>query len=138
VTGGLLTDAEVAQALSARPGWRRAGGALVRRLQMKDFEEALAFVERVGAAAVDYGRRPDMCISEQNHVRLEIANLNHAGFSLAELRLARMVDGILDAHHPRAARRAASRRQTPSPPTAPGAVRDRPWRGAAPGLPDGP
>jgi 4a-hydroxytetrahydrobiopterin dehydratase len=105
MTGGLLTEAEVTQALSDHPGWRRADGALMRTLHMKDFEEALAFVERVGTAAVDYGRRPDMCISEQNHVRLEIANLNHAGFTLAELRLARMVDGILDAHHPGAASR---------------------------------
>jgi 4a-hydroxytetrahydrobiopterin dehydratase len=105
VTGGLLTDAEVAQALSEHPGWRRADGALVRTLQMKDFPEALAFVERVGTAAVDYGRRPDMCISEQNHVRLEIANLNHAGFTLAELRLARRVDEILGEHHPGATSR---------------------------------
>jgi 4a-hydroxytetrahydrobiopterin dehydratase len=105
MTGGLLTEAEVAQALSDHPGWRRDDGALVRTVQMKDFEEALAFVERVGTAAVDYGRRPDLCISEQNHVRLQIANLNHAGFTVAELRLARMVDDILDAHHPGAASR---------------------------------
>jgi 4a-hydroxytetrahydrobiopterin dehydratase len=100
MTGGLLTEAEVAQALAEHPAWRRADGALVRTLQMRDFEEALAFVGRVGTAAVDYGRRPDMCISEQNHVRLEIANLNHAGFTLAELRLARKVDDILGRHHP--------------------------------------
>ena len=58
-------------------------------MRMKDFEDALAFVERVGATAVDYRRRPDMCISENNRVRLTIANLHHAGFTLAEIRLAR-------------------------------------------------
>jgi hypothetical protein len=33
-------------------------------------------------------------------VQLTIANLHHAGFTLAELRLARKVDAILDEHHP--------------------------------------
>jgi pterin-4a-carbinolamine dehydratase len=69
-------------------------------MRMKDFDDALALVERVAKAAVDYGRRPDMCISENNHVRLSIANLNHAGFTIAEIRLARKVDAILDEHHP--------------------------------------
>jgi pterin-4a-carbinolamine dehydratase len=105
MTSGLLSDVEVAEALADHPGWRRKGGTLVRELKMKDFEDALRFVERVGAAAVDYERRPDMCISENNHVRLTISNLHHAGFTVAELRLARKVDAILDAHHPEATSR---------------------------------
>ena len=66
MSGGLVTDEEVARALSERPGWRRDGGALVRTIRMKDFEDALAFVERVAGAAVDYHRRPDMCIFANN------------------------------------------------------------------------
>jgi 4a-hydroxytetrahydrobiopterin dehydratase len=102
-TGGLLTDAELARALEERPGWRRDGDAIVRELQMRDFEDALSFVQRVADAAVDYQRRPDMCISAFNRVRLAIRNLHHAGFTLAELRLARKVDAVLDAHHPHVA-----------------------------------
>jgi 4a-hydroxytetrahydrobiopterin dehydratase len=100
MTGGLITDEEVARALAEHPGWRRDGGTLVRTMRMKDFEDALAFVERVAGAAVDYHRRPDMCISENNHVRLSIANLHHAGFTIAEIRLARKVDAIIGEHHP--------------------------------------
>ncbi len=100
MSGGLVTDEEVARALSERPGWRRDGGALVCTIRMKDFEDALAFVERVAGAAVDYHRRPDMCIFGNNRVRLSIANLHHAGFTIAEIRLARKVDTILEEHHP--------------------------------------
>jgi 4a-hydroxytetrahydrobiopterin dehydratase len=99
VSGGLITREELARALADHPGWRRADGALVRTMRMKDFADALALVERVAAAAVDYDRRPDMCISENNHVRLSIANLNHAGFTIAEVRLARKVDAVLEEHH---------------------------------------
>ena len=100
MTGGLLSDVEVAQALGHHPAWRRQGTTLVRELQMRDFDDAIAFIERVAGAAVDYRRRPDMCISENNRVRLVIWNLNHAGFTLAEVRLARKVDAILGADHP--------------------------------------
>jgi 4a-hydroxytetrahydrobiopterin dehydratase len=83
-------------------GWRRPGHVLVRELRFRDFDEALGFVERVAHAAVDYGRRPDMCISEFNHVRLTIANPHHAGLTEQERRLADKVQAILDEHHPEA------------------------------------
>jgi 4a-hydroxytetrahydrobiopterin dehydratase len=96
----VMSTAEVDEALSRRRGWKRIGDALVRELRFRDFEDALRFVERVAQAAVDYRRRPDMCISEYNHVRLSVSNLHHAGFTLAEMRLAEKVNAILDQHHP--------------------------------------
>ena len=93
----LATDHEVEEALAALPGWRREGDALVRELDFRDFDAALRFAERVAACAVDYGRRPDMCISEFNRVRLSVANLHHAGFTRAELRLLAKVSAIVDA-----------------------------------------
>jgi pterin-4a-carbinolamine dehydratase len=96
----VLTPAEVERELATHTGWRRRGDALEREMLFRDFEEALRFVERVGQAAVDYKRRPDMCISEFNHVRLTVANLKHAGFTLAEMRLLGKVNAILEEHHP--------------------------------------
>jgi pterin-4a-carbinolamine dehydratase len=95
-----LSDAEVDRALAAHRGWRREGMVLVRELTLRDFDEAMRFLERVAAAAVDYGRRPDMCVSEYNRVRLSVSNLHHAGFTLAEMRLLEKVNAILDEHHP--------------------------------------
>jgi 4a-hydroxytetrahydrobiopterin dehydratase len=95
-----LSDAEVDRELPPEHGWRRIDQELIVELRFKDFEEALRFVERVGTEAVDYVRRPDMCIVELNRVRLTIANRHHAGITLAEIRLARKVDAILAEHHP--------------------------------------
>jgi hypothetical protein len=44
-------------------------------------------------------RRPDMCVSEYNRVRLSIANPHHAPPTQAELCLAAKVDAIVDQHH---------------------------------------
>jgi 4a-hydroxytetrahydrobiopterin dehydratase len=101
----VMSMEDVDRALVRVSGWKRIGDAIVRELQFRDFEDALRFVERVGHAAVDYRRRPDMCISEYNHVRLTVANLHHAGFTEAEMRLAEKVNAILDEHHPDATSR---------------------------------
>ena len=77
-------------------GWHRAQDSLVRELTFRDFDEAFRFVERVATECVDYGRRPDMCIAELNHVRLTISNPHHAGFTEAERRLMARVDAIVE------------------------------------------
>ena len=61
------------------PGWRRVGLSLVRELSFRDFEEAFAFATRVAHEAVDYLRRPDICVFGFNRVRLTVANPHHAG-----------------------------------------------------------
>jgi 4a-hydroxytetrahydrobiopterin dehydratase len=79
----------------AHPGWRRAGESLVRELSFRDFDEAIAFVERVAASAEDHLRRPDICILEFNRVRLTITNPHHAGVTQAELRLVEKVNRVI-------------------------------------------
>jgi pterin-4a-carbinolamine dehydratase len=90
-------DAVTEQQVEALRGWRRQGEALVRELTMRDFDEALAMVELLAHAAEDHFRRPDMCISEFNRVRLTIENPHHAGITLAEVRLAEKVNAVVDA-----------------------------------------
>ena len=88
--------------MTANGHWRRHGNALVQELRFRDFAEAMRFMECVAEAAIDYERRPDMCVSEYNRVRLTVANLHHAPPTQAELRLAAKVDAIVDQHHPEA------------------------------------
>ncbi|MDX6686357.1 MAG: 4a-hydroxytetrahydrobiopterin dehydratase [Baekduia sp.] len=80
--------------------WREEDGTLVRELSFRDFDSAFRFVEVVARGCVDYLRRPDMTISEFNHVRLSISNLHHAGITHAELRLAAKVDAIVAWSYP--------------------------------------
>jgi pterin-4a-carbinolamine dehydratase len=76
-------------------GWKIENDALVRELTMRDFDEAFRLVGRIAAAAEDHFRRPDMCISEFNRVRIVVANPHHAGITDAETRLAAKVDGAI-------------------------------------------
>jgi pterin-4a-carbinolamine dehydratase len=76
-------------------GWKLEGDALVREIAMRDFDEAFALIARVADAAVDYFRRPDLCVSEFNHVRITVTNPHHAGITAAERRLAAKVDAVI-------------------------------------------
>ena len=78
-------------------GWQLRDGSLERDVQCRDFAQALGLVQQVAQSAVDHERRPDMCISEYNRVRLSITNLHHAGITDAERRLAEKVDAVIEA-----------------------------------------
>jgi pterin-4a-carbinolamine dehydratase len=82
----------------AHPGWRQIRpDALTRELRLRDFDAALALVNRLAQAAEDHLRRPDMCITEFNHVQITVANLHHAGLTQAEFRLLEKVNAVIDA-----------------------------------------
>jgi 4a-hydroxytetrahydrobiopterin dehydratase len=102
MTPATLSHEDVDQALSGHRGWQRDGDALVRHVRLRDFDEGMRFLERVAAVANDYGRRPDMCISEFNRVRLSVSNLHHAGFTRAEMRLVEKVNEVIRDDHPEA------------------------------------
>jgi pterin-4a-carbinolamine dehydratase len=74
--------------------WRQEGGALVRELAFRDYDQARAFADTIAERAEDYHRHPDLAI-RLNRVRIVIENLHHAGITRAERRLAEKVDAVL-------------------------------------------
>jgi pterin-4a-carbinolamine dehydratase len=100
----------------AQAGWRRVAQTLVREREFRDFDDAFAFATRVANEAVDYLRRPDICVYDFNRVRLTLASPHHAGLTEAEWRLARKVDAILT-DEPAAQRAATDGRAWTVPPT---------------------
>ena len=76
-------------------GWKVSGDRLVRELLMRDFDEAMRMAERIAQGAEDHFRRPDMCITEFNRLRIIVANPHHAGITEAERRLAAKVDAVV-------------------------------------------
>ena len=96
----ILSDEQVREELARRPAWRRSGDTLLRERALRDFAQALAFLERIGDAVEDYGRHPDIAITGGNRVRVMVSNANAAGITDAELRLVDKVDQVADAPAP--------------------------------------
>jgi pterin-4a-carbinolamine dehydratase len=95
---GLASESEVQEAVAR--GWRLQGDALVRDLEFRDFDEAMAFAQVLGREAVDWMRRPDMLI-RSHRLRLSVANPHHAGVTEAELRLVSRATAVIEDHSDR-------------------------------------
>jgi pterin-4a-carbinolamine dehydratase len=82
-------------------GWDQHPLELVRELRFRDFGDAWTFVDSIADRAVDFGRRPDVHL--QSHpttvLRLVVHNVNHAGLTEAEFRLAAKVEAAIEGHH---------------------------------------
>jgi pterin-4a-carbinolamine dehydratase len=95
---GLASESEVQEAVAR--GWRLQRDALVRDLEFRDFDEAIAFAQVLGREAIDWLRRPDMLI-RSHHLRLSVVNLHHAGLTKAELRLVSKATAVIEDHRGR-------------------------------------
>ena len=76
-----LTEGQVQDMLQHVPGWTVENGKLARDVQVKNFEEALALVNRIGAEAERENHHPDITIHSWNHVRLELYTHTVKGLS---------------------------------------------------------
>ena len=86
-----LDEAGVAAALRATPGWERAGAEIRRVYRFRDFVEALAFVNRVGALAERAGHHPDIDI-RYSAVTLVLTTHDAGGLTAKDFDLARAID----------------------------------------------
>jgi 4a-hydroxytetrahydrobiopterin dehydratase len=89
---GLLDDEAIAAGLRSL-AWERDGDSIVRAVKKKDFAEALAFVNEVGALAETAGHHPDIDI-RWNTVTLRLSTHSAGGLTDQDLSLAATIDGL--------------------------------------------
>jgi 4a-hydroxytetrahydrobiopterin dehydratase len=74
--------------------WRREGDEIVRDWQFKDFAEAIAFANRVAAAAEEANHHPDILVHGWNKVRLSLTNHAAGGLTEADFDMAKKFDQL--------------------------------------------
>jgi 4a-hydroxytetrahydrobiopterin dehydratase len=89
----VLEPSVVDSALAEGMAWRRAGDELVKERRGRDFADALAFVNAVGALAEQAGHHPDIDI-RWNTVTLRLQTHSAGGITEADLTLARRIDEL--------------------------------------------
>ena len=92
----LQSQDEVDERLAGGP-WRREGSVIVRDLVFDDFAQALAFVNKVGAAAEHIDHHPDILLHGYREVRLTLTTHSEGGITEADLALASTVNALVDA-----------------------------------------
>lgn len=90
-----MTLSQEKEYLTQTPGWEleKGGEKISREWKMKDFNEAMAFVNEVAALAQSEGHHPDIHVS-YNHVRLELWTHAIGGLSENDFILATKINTI--------------------------------------------
>ena len=76
-----LTEAEIADALSSLPGWRRDGETIVKEVTCATFADAVAAVVRMAFDAEAADHHPDVTISYR---RLRVSFSTHSEGALTQ------------------------------------------------------
>jgi 4a-hydroxytetrahydrobiopterin dehydratase len=90
----ILSDAEVAGALAARPGWSGDHEVIVREVRVPSFLEGIALVWAVAQIAEAMDHHPDIDIRWRT-VRLALATHTAGGVTALDLEAARALDEVL-------------------------------------------
>jgi len=88
-----LTDSEIASRLEGSP-WHRAGEAIERDFERKDFMHAFALVDAVAELAEAAGHHPDILIHDYKHVRLTLSTHSAGGITERDFALAAQIDAV--------------------------------------------
>ena len=91
-----LTEAEVAAALAALPGWalREDGKAIHRGFAFADFSEAFAFMTRVALLAEKADHHPEWS-NVYNRVEITLTTHDAGGLSARDAAMARAIGALL-------------------------------------------
>lgn len=78
------------------PDWAKKGKAIEREIKLKDFKEAIAFVNKVADIANSQDHHPDICVF-YNKVRLTLSTHKIGGLSRNDFIMAAKIDAALEA-----------------------------------------
>src|SRR5579862_4004331 len=89
----LRTPDQVEAGLAATPGWELADGQIVKTVTLKDFGDALRYVNAVGYLAEKANHHPDIAVS-WNKVTLTLVSHSAGGLTDRDFALARSVNAL--------------------------------------------
>jgi 4a-hydroxytetrahydrobiopterin dehydratase len=90
----LLPEPLLTELLGELDGWQRDGQAITKTFTLKGWKSALAFVNKVGDAAVAADHHPDIHIERYKTVRIVLTTHVTKGISQADVDLAAQIDRI--------------------------------------------
>jgi 4a-hydroxytetrahydrobiopterin dehydratase len=89
----VLNEDEIGVRLK-RLAWELEGDEIVREWRFEDFNEAIAFVNRVAEAAEDHNHHPDILVHGWNKVKLSLTNHSAGGLTEVDFQMAARFDEL--------------------------------------------
>ena len=83
----LLSENEIAEALSSLDGWTQDGNQIAKQFKFKNFVESMGFVTKVGILAERVDHHPDILI-EYSKVTITLSTHSEGGLTNKDFSLA--------------------------------------------------
>lgn len=90
----ILNESDILKGLSSLSNWNYGNNKIEKDYSFKNFAEALAFINRVGALAEKINHHPEI-INEYNKVKLRLTTHDAKGITQKDFDLALAVDLIV-------------------------------------------
>lgn len=90
----LLTNEEINEKLNELEDWNLDGKEIKKEYELKDFSEALKFVNRVGTFAEEMDHHPDIFMHSWNKVKISISTHSEGGVTNKDFQLAEKIEVI--------------------------------------------
>ncbi len=74
--------------------WQQIDNSLQKEFEFTDFEQALAFVNKVGELAQQMDHHPDIFLHNYNKVRITLSTHETGGVSEKDIQLSQKIDRI--------------------------------------------
>ena len=88
-----LSAKQIKESLAAVPAWKKAGAAIARTYQFKDFPAAIQFVNALATVSEQAWHHPDIDI-RWNKVKLSLTTHDAGGLTEKDFDLARKFDRL--------------------------------------------
>lgn len=89
----LLSESEIKDGLLTLNGWELRDGEIVKAFKLRNFVEAVGFVNRVAILAEKADHHPDILIQYRN-VTLTLSTHSAGGLTEKDFNLAKQIDGL--------------------------------------------
>lgn len=89
----LLEETEIESRLRGS-SWERSGPEISREWRLRDFAEAIAFVNRIAEVAEERNHHPDIVVHGYNRVRLTLSTHSAGGLTANDFEMAQRLDAL--------------------------------------------
>jgi 4a-hydroxytetrahydrobiopterin dehydratase len=89
-----LTEAEIAQKLSALKSWQREGDAIAKEFVLAGFTEATEFIAKLAAPANAMDHHPDVQLYRYKRVKILLTTHSAGGLTQNDFDLAAKIDAL--------------------------------------------
>lgn len=90
----VLAESEIKEKLGKLKGWEYLNNQIGKEYELKDFKEALGFVNKVGERAEQMDHHPEIFMHDWNKVRITVSTHSAGGVTENDFKLAEKIENI--------------------------------------------